>query len=441
MKFFSIESVKAADAEGLKSSLEEAFERVGISCFASRLHGLNVDGASVNTGIHRGLGARIRELAPWLTVVHCFNHRLELAVKDAFKETFFDEIDMMLLKLYYLYKKSPKRTRELEAFGEIYDKVITKPCKSSGTCWVAHKVNAMEIVLQNYGIFMTHLESLSQTDSQALKRAELEGFFKKWLQAKYPLHLAIYLDILQPVKLFSLAMQQESHDPVLQVKHINEFGWTMLKLNALLTESIDKNTSRLTNYTKFLKEVKCVEGSYEYQEIKLLNFDGSSERINKSYSDVISCLTAKMNERFEDLQTHPVFKGMSILDCSRWPRDDLNLFDYGEKEIVALSKHFSSLLSNNGCDIDKIMTEWDLLKLEVNTLIFGCCSIEYLDVWQQVFTLPDRKSFENVLHIIELLQFRFYLDFLGLGNAHNMRSAYKIGSEMGATYLLKFLRS
>jgi hypothetical protein len=288
---------------------------------------------------------------------------------------------------------------------------------------------------------MTHLESLSQTDSQALKRAELEGFFKKWLQAKYPLHLAIYLDILQPVKVFSLAMQQESHDPALQVKHINEFGWTMLKLNALLTESIDKNTSRLTNYTKFLKEVKCADGSYEYQEIKLLNFDGSSERINKSYSDVISCLTAKMNERFEDLQTHPVFKGMSILDCSRWPRDDLNLFVYGEKEIDALSKHFSSLLSNNGCDIDKIMTEWDLLKLEVNMLIFGCCSIEYLDVWQQVFTLPDRKSFENVLHIIELLQFRFYLDFLGLGNAHNMRSAYKIGSEMGATYLLKFLRS
>ena len=74
VKFFSIESVKAADAEGLKSSLEEAFERVGISCFASRLHGLNVDGASVNTGIHCGLGARIRELALWFTVVHCFNH-------------------------------------------------------------------------------------------------------------------------------------------------------------------------------------------------------------------------------------------------------------------------------------------------------------------------------------------------------------------------------
>ena len=54
--------------------------------------------------------------------------------------------------------------------------------------------------------FLTHLESLAQTDSQALKRAELVGFAKKWAQAKYPIHLALYLDILQPIKVLSLVM-------------------------------------------------------------------------------------------------------------------------------------------------------------------------------------------------------------------------------------------
>ena len=39
--------------------------------------------------------------------------RLELAIKDALKST-FDEIDEMLLRLYYLYEKSPKKCRELE---------------------------------------------------------------------------------------------------------------------------------------------------------------------------------------------------------------------------------------------------------------------------------------------------------------------------------------
>ena len=70
-----------------------------------KLFALNVDDASVNAGMHRGLGVKIKEDVAWLMVVHCFSHRLELAIKDAINRTFFDEIDAMLIKIYYLYKK------------------------------------------------------------------------------------------------------------------------------------------------------------------------------------------------------------------------------------------------------------------------------------------------------------------------------------------------
>ena len=110
--------------------------------------------------------------------------------------------------------------------------------------------------------------------------------------------------------------------------------------------------------------------------------------MKNSYSNVISCLTEKTSERFQDLKTHPIFKSIVILDGSLWPRDDLNLSVYGEKEIDAFSKHFSPLLSNNGCDVDKIMAEWDLVKLEVNTLISGRCVIKYFDVWQRLLQQP-----------------------------------------------------
>ena len=36
----------------------------------------------------------------------------------------------------------------------------------------------METILANYGIFLAHIKSLSQTYSQALKRAEIEGLAK-----------------------------------------------------------------------------------------------------------------------------------------------------------------------------------------------------------------------------------------------------------------------
>ena len=72
----------------------------------------------------------------------------------------------------------------------------------------------MEITLANYSNFMAHIESLSQTDSQAEKQAEFEGLAKKWLQGKYPMHLAMFFDILTPIKVLNLTTQQEVRDPI-----------------------------------------------------------------------------------------------------------------------------------------------------------------------------------------------------------------------------------
>ena len=55
LKYLSIESVKKADAHGLKATLETAFNRFGITHYYDRLVGLNLEGASVNMGKHSGL--------------------------------------------------------------------------------------------------------------------------------------------------------------------------------------------------------------------------------------------------------------------------------------------------------------------------------------------------------------------------------------------------
>lgn len=44
----------------------------------------------------------------WIFWMWCLAHRLELAIKDALKGTFFDSLHEMLLQLYYIYKISPK---------------------------------------------------------------------------------------------------------------------------------------------------------------------------------------------------------------------------------------------------------------------------------------------------------------------------------------------
>ena len=56
-----------------------------------RLKG-DADGASVKTGIRRGIGIKIKEDVPWSMLVHCFNHHLELAIKDVFRTTFLTKL-------------------------------------------------------------------------------------------------------------------------------------------------------------------------------------------------------------------------------------------------------------------------------------------------------------------------------------------------------------
>lgn len=404
VKYLSIESVKSADAEGVKESIEDAFNRIGITRFSSRLTGLNADGASVNMGIHRGLGAILKKTAPWLEVIHCFNHRVELAIKDAFDHTEFGKIDEMLLKLHYLYKKSPKRLRELQIFSEAMDRAVPRPSKANGTRWIDHKFKAMETILENYGVFMAHIESLSHTDSQVLKRAELEGFAKKWQHASYPVHMAIYLDVLSPIRRLSLAFQQEKHDPVKAVRRIQDFTWTMAKLKLLIDNSLESDNNKLTHYNRLRSQIEVKEdGKRYYQNVKLKNFNSTRKAVPGYYNDCIIRITDSMEGRFHNLTESPVFKHLtSLLDVAIWPKE--NLTSFGDSQINELLQHFRLVLTENGCDIYEAQNEWDVLKNTAYQIQINNPKASYLDTWKKLFCNEGlRKECENILHLIEIL--------------------------------------
>ena len=167
----------------------------------------------------------------------------------------------MLVFLYYLYQKSSKRLHALKELGEALGENVPKPMKASGTRWIAHRYNAMKVVLKHYGIYMTHLEELANNDSSKEKRSEIKGFLKKWDHAKYPIHIAVYLDVLSILVRMSLSEQKDLHDPVKAVNRIQDFNWTMAKLQMYIDDALDEKQmeeterSRLTNYNKFHSEV------------------------------------------------------------------------------------------------------------------------------------------------------------------------------------------
>ena len=149
VKYLSIESAENGDASGLKNCITKGFQRFRITKFSEWLLGLNVDGASVNTGIHKGLVAKIEE-ADWLQLVHCFNHHyLELTLKDAFSNFAFKAVEESLHEIYSLYQTSLKRYHELQRIAEAYGETIPKPTKAYRMRWIHHKLQAMRIGLEH----------------------------------------------------------------------------------------------------------------------------------------------------------------------------------------------------------------------------------------------------------------------------------------------------
>ena len=104
----------------------------------------------------------------------------------------------------------------------------------------------MRIAIELYGPLIGHIESLSQTDSQPKRRAQLIGFIKRWKNASLPLLMSIYLDVLSPMHRLSLSFQNNLHDPVKAVRRVKEFTWTMAKQQILIENTLDSKDSIMT---------------------------------------------------------------------------------------------------------------------------------------------------------------------------------------------------
>ena len=96
-------------------------------------------------------GKLCREL-PWLFWTLCYAHRLELACKDACSSQLCKDLLQMLLRLYYLYAKSPKKSRELcdivEDLREVWELLAggNLPVRSQGSRWITHKRKAVLLI-------------------------------------------------------------------------------------------------------------------------------------------------------------------------------------------------------------------------------------------------------------------------------------------------------
>ncbi|KAJ8047847.1 hypothetical protein HOLleu_06959 [Holothuria leucospilota] len=92
IKLLGIAEPEHCKAEGVFKGIIDACAVRGLDLSTS-LVASAADGAAVNFGKINGVMTKLKQQhAPWMIKIHCIAHRLELALNDAFKGTYFEQV-------------------------------------------------------------------------------------------------------------------------------------------------------------------------------------------------------------------------------------------------------------------------------------------------------------------------------------------------------------
>ena len=170
------------------------------------------------------LGARalkgLVEERPWIVVVWCFAHRLELAMKDSLKNTIFSTINERMLGLYYIYRKAPKKCKELEDLiaelsecldiSEFPTSGGSRPIRACGTRFITHNVAAMNRIIDRFRAYLSHITALTEDSSTTPDdKQKLTGCVTKWRESKMLIGCAVFHDILKVTSLLCTHLQSD----------------------------------------------------------------------------------------------------------------------------------------------------------------------------------------------------------------------------------------
>ena len=400
--FLCVRQPMSTTAVGLADCVTRALSYMGID-ETEKLVGFGCDGANVNIG-DEGLRGKLEVDRPWLVTTWCVAHRLELALKDSLKTTIFHEIDEMLMQIYYLYTKSPKKCRELDevitemqaCFEESEFSVLggNRPIRACGTRFIAHKVAAIYRFIECYGAYLNHLTSLSQDPrTKAIDKAKLKGYILRWRKSKILLGCALFHDILKSPAILCKVLQDSE---LCLVRAVEGFLHTNKNVEKLKAQRFEK----LPTVEKVLLRLReDEEGKITYQGVELTNHREGLEFLKNNFQkfidSILQCLTKRFKCQNIELFTHTI----KILATHGWEKTDDASFGYDA--LAYFTTRFSVPLEHANIDCSLLQQEWDDI-VDYGKMYLNLTE-NYRKVWWKLFNNSDSVRWSNILALIELL--------------------------------------
>ena len=407
-QYLCVRKPKTVCANGLYDCFKRALAYLGLEEKRSKLIGFGCDGAAVNIGQRGGVKALIQSERPWVVTIWCFAHRLELTLKDALNHTYFSHIDEFLMRVYYLYSKSPKKCQELEdvvsELKECFDSSEfpgdrgVRPLRASGTRFIAHKVSALERIIDRYGAYLNHLVTLSQDPkTRPADRSKRKGYIKNWTNAKVLIGCAYFHDLLKSVAILCKCLQAAELCIVSAIEAILRTSTSLTKLKAT-------KATEFPSVKKVLDRLKEDDCSKTYQGIEVvrcteaLKFYG--ENSTTYIESVLTCLHDRLQSQGSTEDQNTFSSALRILATHGWNKTDDASFGY--EAVQCLAKRFAEPLQDAQVNCALLQQEWDDLVFYAKQYI-NLTKDSYRIVWWKLFNSPDAKKWLALVELIFVL--------------------------------------
>lgn len=383
----------------------------------------------------QGLLVEMQSTFPWLFWSWSFPHQLESACKSSFTSSLYEEINDLLIHLFSLCNKSPQKTyqllpivedlKEVFHFPETGDPV---PVHDQGTRWVNHKRKALQRIVDRFGVYCTHLHSMTNDASlEATDQAKLKSFHQRWAQGKILIGCAMYIDVLKAPSLLSLSLQDSETDLISGIKHI-------LKATQMLHSLRGTDVQEWPAVTTILAGITEKGDSKSYQDVVLADLTNTmvSQCCAMAQADLLA-LDGKLKDWLVWSDAKLLDSILSFLDTRCWTTVTMNTTsgttndnttvngDHCNGEVAAKSKSdynkkvteiksavayivgvFREPLEAKGADLCSINDELEEM-FSFCTNYVDVLAEDYKKIWYKLFSAHDSQKWCNVLLISELL--------------------------------------
>ncbi|CAG7827101.1 unnamed protein product [Allacma fusca] len=204
--FYQTDSKKS---NTLVAIIKDVLIRFGLEI--TNIRGQCFDGAANMSGMHHGVAKQMLEMEPRALFVHCYAHRLNLAIQDSVRSiTLLRDGLSHVHEIGVMLKGSAKRLSIYEAVKQqFHEEESSKGIKPQPLCetrWTVRGRNVTAII-KNYATILEFLRNLGESNDKVAVKAN--GLFSQLLKAETYFGLLILQSLLLPTENLSKVIQSK----------------------------------------------------------------------------------------------------------------------------------------------------------------------------------------------------------------------------------------